>query len=66
MLTFITYFLKLILPVHGGSAARRSVNRLIVGAIGWVICPLKYLDVWLNRLPGANVLANHLYVVARR
>jgi SAM-dependent methyltransferase len=66
MLTFIIYFLKLILPVHGGSSVRRGINRLIVGAIEWVICPLKYLDVWLNRLPGANVLANHLYVVARR
>jgi SAM-dependent methyltransferase len=66
MLTFTIYFLKLILPVHGGSPIRRAINRLIVGAIGWVIFPLKYLDVWLNRLPGASILANHLYVVARR
>jgi SAM-dependent methyltransferase len=66
MLTFLTYYLKLILPVHGGSSIRRGINRLIVGAIGWVICPLKYLDIWLNRLPSADVLANHFYVVARR
>jgi SAM-dependent methyltransferase len=66
MLTFITYYIKLILPVHGGTSIRRGVNRAIVGAIGWAICPLKYLDVWLNGLPGAHVLANHFYVIARR
>ena len=66
MLTFLTYYVKLILPIHGGSTIRRNINRLIVGAIGWTIFPLKYLDIWLNRSPGADVLANHLYVVARR
>ena len=38
----------------------------VVGGICWMIAPLKYLDVWLNRLPNAYVLANHLYVLARR
>ena len=66
MLTFLTYYLKLFFPVHGGRAARRTLNRLIVGATGWAMLPLKYLDVWLNRLPSAHVLANHLYVIARR
>ena len=66
MLTFFTYYLKLILPVHGGSPLRRGINRLIVGGIGWIIFPLKYLDAWLNRLPDADVLANHFYVVAKR
>ena len=66
MLTFLTYYLKLFLPVHGGSVIRRGVNRIIVGAVGWLIFPLKYLDVWMNRLPSAHVLANHLYVVAKR
>ena len=66
MLTFLTYYLKLFLPVHGGSSLRRGINRLIVGAIGWLMFPLKYFDIWLNRLPSAHVLANHFYVVARR
>jgi hypothetical protein len=66
MLTFLTYYLKLFLPVHGGTPVRRAFNRLIVGAAGWAMFPLKYLDVWLNRLPSAHVLANHLFVVARR
>ena len=66
MLTFLMYYLKLIFPVHGGSTIRRNANRLIVGAAGWTTLPLKYLDVWLDRLPSAHVLANHLYVVAKR
>jgi len=66
MLTFVTYYLKLILPVHGGSPLHRGINRLVVGALGWAMSPLKYLDVWLNRLPTAHVLANHFYVVARK
>ena len=66
MLTFLTYYLKLFFPVHCGNPLRRAVNRLIVGAAGWAMFPLKYLDIWLNRLPNAHVLANHLYVVARR
>jgi SAM-dependent methyltransferase len=64
MLTFLTYYLKLIFPVHGGSTLRRSFNRLLVGSIGWALFPLKYLDFWLNRLPNAHVLANHFYVMA--
>jgi len=66
MLTFLIYYLKLIMPVHGGSWIRGNLNRVVVGGICWMIAPLKYLDVWLNRLPNAYVLANHLYVLARR
>ncbi len=66
MLTFLTYYLKILLPVHGGPAIRRGFNRLAVGGIGWLIFPLKYLDKWMNRLPGAEVLANHFYAVARK
>jgi SAM-dependent methyltransferase len=66
MLTFLIYYMKIFLPVHGGVPARRAFNRLVCGGVGWAIWPLKYLDVWLNALPGAHVLANHFYVVARR
>lgn len=63
MLTFLTYYLKLIFPVHPPT---HYFNRLLVGAACWAMYPLKYLDVWLNRLPQAHVLANHLYVSARK
>jgi SAM-dependent methyltransferase len=66
MLTFLTYYLKLFFPVHGGSAVRRGFNRLVAGGAGWAMFPLKYLDVWMNRMPAAHVLANHFYVVGRR
>lgn len=64
MLTFLTYYLKLIFPVHG--TRFRWPNRLLVGAACWLIFPLKYLDIWLNRLPTAHVLTNHFYVAARK
>jgi SAM-dependent methyltransferase len=66
MLTFLTYYLKLFLPVHCENKVRRAANRIVVGAAGWLMFPLKYLDVWLNPLPGAHVLANHLYVSVRK
>jgi SAM-dependent methyltransferase len=66
MLTFAVYYSKLIFPVHGGRPLRRSLNRLAAGAIGWAIYPFKFLDAWINRLPHADVLANHLYLTARK
>jgi SAM-dependent methyltransferase len=66
MLTFLTYYLKVIFPVHGGSAPGRAGRRFIVGAAGWLMAPFKYLDIWMNRMPGAHVLANHLYVSAKK
>jgi SAM-dependent methyltransferase len=66
LLTFLTYYAKLIFPVHGGVLPVRWFNRFTVGLFGWVIAPLRYLDVVVNRLPDAHVLANHLYVTARK
>jgi hypothetical protein len=66
MLTFLTYYLKLFMPVHCSNKLRRAANRFVVGAAGWLMFPLKYLDKWLNRLPDAQVLANHLYVSVRK
>ena len=66
LLTFITYYSKLIFPVHGGHTLRRGFNRLLVGGLGWAIAPFKYLDIWLNKSAHAHVLANHFYVSARK
>ena len=66
MLTFMTYYAKLLFPVHGGNGLRRNFNRLVVGGFGWAMYPFKYLDRWLNRLPQAGVLANHFYVTAKK
>jgi SAM-dependent methyltransferase len=66
ILTFLTYYSKLLFPVHGGNPVLRGFNRLVAGAFGWAMYPFKYLDVWLNRLPQASVLANHFYLTAKK
>jgi SAM-dependent methyltransferase len=65
MLTFLTYYLKLIFPVHRRGPLR-ILNRIIVGTAGWLMFPFKYLDAFLDRLPDAHLLANHLYVRAKK
>jgi SAM-dependent methyltransferase len=64
MLTFLTYYGKLIFPVHTPNTLRRWFNRGVMGLFGWVAAPFSYLDRWINRLPDAHVLANHFYVTA--
>jgi SAM-dependent methyltransferase len=32
----------------------------------WLVWPLRYLDLWLNRKPGAAILANHVYALVRK
>ena len=66
MLTFMTYYGKLLFPVHAQNPVFRWVNRIIMGAFGWITFPLVYLDRWLNHLPDAHVLANHFWVRARK
>ncbi len=41
-------------------------GRVAYALAGWVLWPLRYLDLWLNRRPNAYVLANHLYVLVRK
>jgi len=43
--------------------ARLFGGKIAYAATAWLLWPLRYLDVWLNRRPGAYVLANHLYVL---
>jgi hypothetical protein len=52
--------------VHGRNPGRRWFNRVVVGAWSWGTAPLRYLDVWLNRLPEAQALANHIFILARK
>lgn len=66
LLTHMTYYAKLMFPVHGGNALRRWMNRAVVAAWAWGTAPLRYLDVWLNRLPEAHVLANHIFLIAKK
>ncbi|MEE9235069.1 MAG: class I SAM-dependent methyltransferase [Candidatus Acidoferrales bacterium] len=66
LLTFLTYYWKLIFPVHARNPLRRWFNRALLAAWGWLTAPLPYLDRWLLRRPDAHTLANHLYLLARK
>ena len=66
LLTFLTYYWKLIFPPHTRNPIRRWFNRIVLGIWGWTTAPLSRFDAWLNRLPDAHVLANHFYVRATK
>ena len=46
--------------------APESLGKLAYAAANWLVWPLRYLDRWLNRKPNAHILANCIYVLARK
>jgi len=58
MLTFLLEYVKIASP-----APLRTVAWV---ACGWIVWPLRYLDLWLNKKPAAHLLANHVFVLARK
>jgi len=58
LLTFLLDYVKLVSP--------RAFARPAYAAVGWLVWPLRYLDLWIYRRPGAHVLANSIYAFARR
>jgi SAM-dependent methyltransferase len=50
--------------VPGGN--RPAVRMLLNGLSGWLMFPLKYLDLWLNRKPEAAHLAAAFYYIGRK
>jgi len=59
MLTLFLDYVKLWMP---GRQAQRAAYALA----GWLLFPLRYLDLFLMRQPRAEVLANHVYILARK
>lgn len=59
MLVFSLEFAKLLLPW-------RWWRILAHGVLGWLLWPLRYLDVWLLRTPYAARLGNHCYIWLRK
>lgn len=41
-------------------------GRLAYAAVGWMLWPLRYLDLWMNRKATAHILANSLYVLVQK
>jgi SAM-dependent methyltransferase len=59
LLVFFLEYVKLLLP----SRAWRIVMH---GLLGWILFPLRYLDLLLLRSPRAGVLGNHCYIWFRK
>jgi SAM-dependent methyltransferase len=59
LLVFAIEYVKLLLPWRVWRAAAHL-------AMGWLLFPLRYLDVWLLRLPRAGRLGNHCYLWLRK
>lgn len=59
MIVFTLEFAKLLLPWKWWRA-------LAHGVLGWILWPLRYLDLWLLRMPYAERLGNHCYLWARK
>jgi SAM-dependent methyltransferase len=47
-------------------AAPGSLSKVAYAVANWMVWPLRYLDLWLNRKPTAHILANAIYVLARK
>lgn len=59
LLAFALDYIKLWMP--GRTAARAAY-----AAAGWLLFPLRYLDLLLLSRRDAHVLANHIYILARK
>jgi SAM-dependent methyltransferase len=58
VLAMILEYVKLVSP--------RPLKRPLYALFGWILWPARYLDRWLNQRPDAQVLANHVYALARK
>ncbi len=58
LLTFALDYVKVVSP--------RALARPAYALVGWIVWPLRYLDLWLYRRPAAHVLANSIYAFARK
>jgi hypothetical protein len=59
MLVFTLEYVKMLLPW-------RWWRVLSHGILGWVLFPLRYLDLWMLRREDARRIGNHCYVWLRK
>ena len=59
LLVFGIEYAKLLVP-------SRVWRALVHGALGWILFPLRYLDLWLLRTDRAGRIGNHCYVWLRK
>jgi hypothetical protein len=58
LLAVVLEYVKLVSP--------RALRKAFYALAGWLLWPLRYADVWLNRKADATTLANHIYTLARK
>jgi SAM-dependent methyltransferase len=58
LLVFLLEYIKVASP--------KDFKKLSYVLCGWILWPLRYLDLWLNRRPDAQLLANHIYALVRK
>ena len=61
MATMLTFFLELVKVSSPATLARPAY-----AAAGWIVWPLRYMDLWLYRRPAAHMLANSIYALVRK
>jgi len=59
LLVFTIEYTKLLLPW-------RAWRGLVHGVLGWLLFPLRYLDLWLLRTSRGGRIGNHCYLWARK
>jgi SAM-dependent methyltransferase len=59
LLVFVIEYVKLLLPFW----VWRAVTHLL---LGWLLFPLRYLDLWLFRSPASQRIGNHCYLWLRK
>lgn len=58
LLAFILEYLKLFTPA--------PMKKMVYGVAGWLVWPMRYIDLWLNKKPDSHTLANHMTALARK
>jgi SAM-dependent methyltransferase len=58
LLAFMIEYVKLLCP--------GPLKRPAYVIFSWIVWPLRYLDLYLNRKADAQILANHIYVLAQK
>ncbi len=58
LLAFMIEYAKMLSP--------GPLQKPVYAMLGWIIWPLRYLDLWLNRKANAQILANHIYALVRK
>jgi SAM-dependent methyltransferase len=58
LLSFVLEYVKIVSP--------RPLRKAAYGVCGWLLWPLRYLDVWLMQRPEGTTMGNHVYALVRK